>query len=293
MATDTLTTTPRSRTRRSLGGIGRVLGAVLIAALFPLLLGLRPSNFSWLRDINNVTFLGRGLLATLGTSIVAILLSLPLATLLALARFSRGRPQRYLSATFIEIIRAVPILLLITYVYRSAPGLNTFQGAPLPGILQTIFGPLLSSEGLAVVIALAIYTTVVNAELIRSGMASLDRGQFEASRALGMSYSQMMRLVVLPQTYRRILPALIAQFTTLVKDTSLGSIIGFIELTRATRILYQQPSFLRDVMAVLYVTALVYFVINYILGKVSEALQRGRTTSRLQGELAAEGGGTL
>lgn len=297
MASNTLTTRARTgRMRRNALGAGRVLGAVLAAVLFPFVFGLGPSNFAWMGNINNLLFLGRGLIATLSVSLVAILLSLPLATLLALARFARARPQRYVSAAFIELIRAVPILLLIVYVYRRAPGVGAFQGVSLPGAIQLVFGPLLSSQGLAVVVALTVYTTVVNAELIRSGIASLDRGQFEAARALGLSYGQMMRLVVLPQTYRRILPALIAQFTTLVKDTSLGSVIGFIELTRTMRILYQQPSFLRDVMAVIYVVALVYFVINYLLGKVSEAVEGrrgGGRNVRLQGELAGEGAGQL
>jgi ABC-type amino acid transport system permease subunit len=137
-----------------------------------------------------------------------------------------------------------------------------------------LLGSLLSQAGLAVVIALTLYTAVVNAELIRAGMASLDRGQFEAARSLGMSYWQMMRLVILPQTFRRVLPPLIAQFTTLVKDTSLGSIIGFVELQRAAIIIYQRPGY--NVMAVLYVTALIYFLLNYLLGKASIAIQQRR-----------------
>jgi His/Glu/Gln/Arg/opine family amino acid ABC transporter permease subunit len=288
MATESLTAPRRANLNPVLGGVGRLLGALLIAVLFPFLFGLRLSNFAWMGNLANMSFLGRGLIATLTTSIVAILLSLPLATLLALARFARARPQRYLSAAFIEVIRAVPILLIIIYVYRRFPGIDAPGRLTLPGILGTLFGSLFSKEGLAVVVALTIYTTVVNAELIRSGLASLERGQFEAARSLGMSYAQMMRLVVLPQTYRRILPALIAQFTTLVKDTSLGLVIGFVELTRAARILYQQPAYLRDIMAILYVTALIYFVINYILGKISESVQRrSGGNQRLQAELEA------
>jgi ABC-type amino acid transport system permease subunit len=87
-----------------------------------------------------------------------------------------------------------------------------------------------------------------------------------------MTYAQMMRRVILPQAFRRILPPLIAQFTTLVKDTSLGAIIGFIELQRSAQILYQRPAY--NPMAVLYIAALLYFVLNYLLGKASIAVQQ-------------------
>lgn len=270
----------------------RVVGALVAALVFPLLFGLRPADFANLLEWRIGRFLGLGLIATVTTSVVAIVLSLPLATLLALARFARRTPQAYVSAAIIELVRALPILLVILFInIRFTPLRQIDDAITLTGVWNTLFGALFSQGGLAVVLALTIYTAVVNAELIRSGMASLDRGQFEASRSLGMSYWQMMRLVVLPQTFRRVLPALIAQFTTLVKDTSLGAIIGFVELQRSGQIIYQLPRF--NPMAVLYVVALIYFVVNYILGKVSEAVQRGRGTGRLQGELAGEGAGKL
>lgn len=256
---------------RGVGGLLRLLAALAVVVLFPLLFGLGPADFGWVLQPGLLRFLGIGTIATVTASLVAILLSLPLATLLALARFSNGKPQRYASAIFIEGVRSIPVLLLIFYVNSRFPGLAAVERLSLPDAVDFFLGSLLSQQGLAVVLALTIYTAVVNAELIRSGMASLDRGQFEAARSLGMSYWQMMRLVILPQTFRRVLPPLIAQFTTLVKDTSLGSIIGFVELQRAAIIIYQRPGY--NVMAVLYVAALIYFVINYLLGKASIAIQ--------------------
>jgi ABC-type amino acid transport system permease subunit len=126
-------------------------------------------------------------------------------------------------------------------------------------------------------IALTIYTAAVNAELLRSGILSLDRGQFEASRALGLSYWQMMRRVILPQAFRRTIAPLIAQFTIVVKDTSLGSIIGFFELQRRGVIIYQQ-SF--NPMETLYFIALIYFVVNYLLGLTSRLVERRRPSVR-------------
>ena len=269
--------------------LARVLAALAVAALFPFLFGLDLNDFERLAQWGIVRFFALGLIATVMTSIVSIVLSLPLATLLALARFARRTPQAYLSAITIEFIRALPILLVILYINVRFTALRRVDDAiTLTGIWNTLFGSLVSQQGLAVVLALTIYTAVVNAELIRSGMGSLDRGQFEAARALGLSYAQMMRLVILPQTFRRVLPGLIAQFTTLVKDTSLGAIIGFVELQRSAQIIYQQPGY--NALAVLYVAALIYFVLNYILGNASEAIQRRRERApqRLQVEL--EGG---
>ena len=273
----------------------RVVGAIVAALVFPLILGLRPANFANLVQWQLWRFLGLGLIATVTTSVVSIVLSLPLATLLAMARFARRTPQAYVSIAIIEVVRALPILLVILFVNIRFPALRQIDNAiSLTGLWNTLFGALFSQQGLAVVVALTVYTAVVNAELIRAGIASLDRGQFEAARSLGMGYWQMMRLVVLPQTFRRVLPALIAQFTTLVKDTSLGAIIGFVELQRSGQIIYQLARF--NPMAVLYVVALIYFVVNYLLGKASEAVERRSGSSRnvrLQGELAGEGGGTV
>lgn len=273
MATTRVSTreTTRLALPRGVAGLLRLLAALVVMLIFPLIFGLGPADFARVLQPGLLRFLGIGTIATVTASLVAILLSLPLATLLALARFSKGAPQRYASAIFIEGIRAIPVLLLIFYVNNRFPGLAAIERLSLPEIVDFFLGALLSQQGLAVVLALTIYTAVVNAELIRSGMASLDRGQFEAARSLGMSYWQMMRLVILPQTFRRVLPPLIAQFTTLVKDTSLGSIIGFVELQRAAIIIYQRPGY--SVMAVLYVAALIYFVINYLLGKASIAIQ--------------------
>ena len=244
----------RSGLRR---GIFRAGLGVVAVVLFPVLFGLGWSSFAPIFTRNVLIFLLRGMGATIGTALLAIGLSLPLATLLGMARATGTAPARWPSIGFIEVIRAVPVLLLILYI---------------SGRLQTIGLP--PDPWIAVTIALTLYTAAVNAELIRAGIQSLDPGQYEAARSLGLSYWQAMRFVVLPQTFNRILPPLIAQFTTLLKDTSLGAIVGFLELQRRAQIVYQQPGF--NAMAVLYVTALIYFILNYALGKISEWLQRGR-----------------
>jgi His/Glu/Gln/Arg/opine family amino acid ABC transporter permease subunit len=260
----------------------RLAGVVAFVMLVPVAFGMEWRNFERIfQKMSSIRFLSLGLLATVTVSLAAILLSLPLATGLALGRLSRNRLIRWPSIALVEVIRALPLLLLIFYINLRFPGLDVFEKVGV-GNTETFFGRalqiILSEAGLAVLIALTLYTSAVNAELLRSGILSLERGQTEAARSLGLTYRQTMQRVILPQAYRRTLAPLIAQFTTLVKDTSLGSIIGFIELQRSARILYENDY---NPMEALYVVALLYFVINYLLGLTSKFVERkGPTVAR-------------
>lgn len=218
------------------------------------------ANFQPLFLPSSLQFLAQGVIWTVSVALVSILLSLPLATLFALGRLSTYPVIKWLATAYIEGIRAFPVLLLIFYVFFRL------------GNLGLAFLP---RDAVAVVVALILYTAAVNAEIIRAGILSLPRGQFEAAYSLGMGYWHVMWLVILPQTFRRVLPPLISQFTTVLKDTSLGSIIGTVELTRRTTILFQQY---RNPLEAYYVVAIIYFVLNYILGRVSVALQARRRT---------------
>jgi ABC-type amino acid transport system permease subunit len=137
---------------------------------------------------------------------------------------------------------------------------------------------LWSRESHALTLALIKYTAAINAETLRAGILALERGQMEAARSLGLTYTQALRWVVMPQVLRNTLPTLIAQFTTLVKDTSLGSIIAMVELLQRGIIIYQG---FRNPMETLYVIALVYFALNFIMEQASLATQspspRGRS----------------
>jgi His/Glu/Gln/Arg/opine family amino acid ABC transporter permease subunit len=275
-----------------------LVGALVVIALLPFLFGMIPVrglltllpaswwptlglngddalalqtaivNFRPFADWPTWRFMGLGLAMTAGVSLVSILLSLPLATLCALARLSPRAWLRLPTIAGIEGIRAFPVLILIFYIFtqfsRVAEGLNL---------------PFLKSNNvtLSVIVALTLYTTVVNAETIRAGILSLDKGQIEAARSLGLSYTQALRLVILPQTFRRVLPPLIAQFVTLVKDTSLGAIVGLLELYHRGQILYQ---FNRNPMETLFVIAVIYFGVNYGLGQTAQEIERRVTGSR-------------
>lgn len=257
----------------------QILGALFFVVVIPLAFGMEWKNFVPLFTPDSIRFLAWGVIATALVSLVAIVISLPLATGLALGRLARNPIIRWPCTAFIEVVRAVPLLLLIFYVNLRFPGLNVFENIKLgdpdsyTGIELT---RLLSQQALAVGLALTIYTAAVNAELLRAGILSLDRGQNEAARSLGLSYWQTMRRVVLPQAFQRTVAPLIAQFTILLKDTSLGSIIGFVELQRRAQILYERDF---NPMEALFVIALIYFVLNYLLGLSSKLVERRRPAS--------------
>jgi glutamate transport system permease protein len=203
-------------------------------------------------------FILTGVQVTVAMAIVAIIASLILGTLLALARLSSFAIIRYPATAYIELIRGLPVLYLIFFAF--------FGGAR--------FG--LRDPAVAATLALIVYTSAVNAEIVRAGILSIERGQVEASRALGLSYWKTMRLVVLPQAFRRVIPPQISQLVTLIKDTSLAYIVGTTELMRRIFILYSGFDTGVGVIQGLFVASCIYFVINFALSSFGRWLeQRG------------------
>ena len=122
-------------------------------------------------------------------------------------------------------------------------------------------------------LALTIYTSAVLAEILRAGIQSIPRGEVDAARSLGLSYPLTLRLVVLPQAFRRMMPALVSQVITLVKDTSLASIAAVSELAGYAR---STHSFFGNPAETYFVVACIYFVINYTLSRVARRLEDRR-----------------
>ena len=275
-----------------------LIGALILIAMLPFLFGMIPigglltllpaawwpalgltdahaealqtaiANWKPFIEFGTWRFLALGLAMTVGVSLISILFSLPLATLAALARLSTRAYVRWPAIAGIEIVRAFPVLILIFYVFTQFSRAAETTGV---GLLKT------NNVTISVIVALTLYTTVVNAETIRAGILSLDKGQTEAARSLGLTYSQALRLVILPQTFRRVLPPLIAQFVTLVKDTSLGAIIGLLEIYRRGQILYQ---YFRNPLETLWVISIIYFVVNYLLGQAAQRIEHRFSGSR-------------
>lgn len=267
-------TTGASETSRRATTIGlQLVGVLVFLLLIPFIFKMEWARFEPIFTGSTLRALSLGAIATVVVSLVAIIVSLPLATGLALGRLSKIRAIRWPCIAFVEVVRSLPLILLIFYINLRFPGLDLFERfrATTPDYFAIAVSSVLSRAGIAVFLALTLYTAAVNAELLRSGILSLERGQTEASRSLGLSYWQTMRYVILPQAFRRTLAPLIAQFTILVKDTSLGSIIGFLEIQRRARILYERDF---NPMEMLFVVALIYFVINYLLGLTSRFIER-------------------
>ena len=164
----------------------------------------------------NLQFLLGGLYYTITLSLTAILISITIGLLVALPGLSEHKALRAFNRTYVEIVRAVPILVLILWVYYGLP--------QLADISIGVFW--------AGVIALALSDSAFQAEIFRAGIQSIHRGQYEAAHSVALSYTDTMRFVILPQAIRRILPALGNQLVYMLKMSSLVSVIGMQELTR-------------------------------------------------------------
>jgi putative glutamine transport system permease protein len=215
-------------------------------------------------------FLLTGLQTTAGMAVAAILASFVLGTVFAFARISRFPPLRYPAVAYIEIIRALPVLFLIFFTYFGGAGLG------------------FDNPVLAATLALTAYTAAVNAEIIRAGILSIDRGEIDAARSLGLNYVQTMRFVVLPQAFRRIVPPQVSQFVTLIKDTSLAYVVGTHEFLRRMRIISGEPDGPGTLQG-LFVAACIYFAINYSLSLLSRGLEV-RTPQEAAQHAGAEAG---
>ncbi len=166
---------------------------------------------------------------TLKISSVAILIALPIGILAGLARISPNWGLRSWAAIYVETVRNSPLLVQIFIAYFIIGVMLDEPLKPLGKIWTQNSAFLLGG------MALALFAGAYLAEIIRGGIEAVDKGQMEAARALGMSRGQAMRTVILPQALRASLPAMAGQFISLVKDSSLLSVIGVVELVKSAR----------------------------------------------------------
>ncbi len=168
------------------------------------------------RGVANLIFLTSGVWASLLIAIVSIILSVFMGLLVGMAALSPHRAVRAFNRVYVELFRAVPLLVLLLWVY---------YGLPVVAGLQ--FGVFTAG-----VISMALSDSAFEAEIFRAGIQSVPKGQWEAGRSIGLTSWQVMRFIVLPQAIRRIMPALGNQFVYVLKMSSLISVIGYQELTR-------------------------------------------------------------
>ncbi|HLE96194.1 MAG TPA: ABC transporter permease subunit [Candidatus Thermoplasmatota archaeon] len=212
----------------------------------------------WRWDIvldHSAEFLRAGWLVV-WVSLVAIVLGLPLGVLVGLARLTRVAPVRWIANAYVEFLRGTPLLVQIFIVWLALPAIH-------PALL---FSPLTAG-----IIALVVNTSAYQGEIVRAGIQAIPTGQTEAALALGFTRAQALRHVVLPQALRLVIPPLTNEYVILVKDTSLLSTIGVVELMLQARILGNRYySIAEPLLAV----AVMYFVLTYTLSLVSQRVER-------------------
>lgn len=206
-----------------------------------------------------------GLMLTLLLAVVGIVASFPLGLVLALGRQSTLPVIRLFSIAYIELIRGVP---LVSVLMMFALLLPLFLPA----------GFARPSNLVRVMVGLTLFAAAYVAENVRGGLQSIPRGQYEAATALGLTWGQSMRYVILPQALRAVIPTLVGQFISLFKDTSLVTIVGLLELLGIAKSVIEQPQWKTVtggvVFEVFIFTALIYFVFTYNMSLASRRLEK-------------------
>lgn len=195
-----------------------------------------------------------GLSVTLSLTLMSGLAGTVLGLLAALARISRNRLVSLPASAYVTLFRGTPLLLQLLFIYSALPQM----GLRLPSFPSAV-------------IALSLNAGAYIAEVVRAAVQSIDKGQMEAARSLGMSYGLAMRRVILPQTFRRLLPPMVNEFAALTKDTSLASSVAILELMK-----YSQQFVSRtNMVAQTYVwTALFYLIITVALTSLASRLEK-------------------
>ena len=196
-----------------------------------------------------------GLWGTLWISAVTVLLGLVLGMLVALMRMSRSKLLNAVSGVYIEVLRGTPILLQLYFFWIGLPKLVPFE----------------LSDTQCIVVALAVNASAFISEIIRAGIAAVDKGQWEAARSIGLSETNVMTHVILPQAVKNILPALCNEFISTVKGTSLASVFFVGELMTSFKTV-QSATFLA--LQSLTIVGVIYFILNFVLSRLLKILER-------------------
>ena len=203
----------------------------------------------------NMAFMLGGFLKTLQIAALAIVFSVILGTILAMVKqycTGRLRPLSLLVSAYIELFRCTPNLLWILFIYFTVKGSDVFIS----------------------VLAFTIFTSAVMAEIVRGGFNSIPVSQFEAARSQGFGFFSTMRYIILPQTFKTIIPALFSQCTTVIKDSSYLAGINVAEFMYTSNVVKAQTSSLDQVLLLYGFVFLMYFALNFGISLIVRAYQR-------------------
>ena len=206
---------------------------------------------------------------TLILALFSVLIGTLGGTLLSLCRMSKFKPLKYIAVAIVEFVRGTPLMVQLMFIFYGLPMI----GVTFPDIS---FIPNFS-RFMAGVVAMCLNSSAYVSEMIRSGIQAVDPGQMEAARSIGFTYGESMRKVILPQAVKNILPALGNEFVTVIKESSIVSVIGIADLMFRTN----------DVIAVTYrslqallIAALLYFVMTFITGRLVSLAERKMKNGR-------------
>ncbi|MBO0450721.1 MULTISPECIES: amino acid ABC transporter permease [Enterococcus] len=209
--------------------------------------------FSWI----NLRFLLDGLWVTIQVSVVSIVFSMILGGIAGTVRYSNVPVLSRIVGIIVDIIRNLPLLLIIFFTYFALPQI---------GIKLNIFW--------AAVAALTIFESAMLSEIFRAGLNAVPSGQTEAGMSSGLTYVQTLTMIVLPQAFKSMLPAILSQLISLIKDTSLAVIISLPELTHNAKIIYGQNT--NYVIPMFIAMTAMYFVVCYVLSLISNLLETSK-----------------
>jgi len=216
---------------------------------------LSPNN---IEGLTNLKFLLSGLTTTIYISIVSIIISIILGLLVAIPSLAKSKFLTYLNIGYVEIVRAIPLLVLILWIYYGLPIMTGIS-----------FSPFVSG-----IIALSISESAFQAEIFRAGINSIKKSQWEAGSSLGLSFFRKLKLVILPQAIKNILPAIGNQFVYVLKMSSLVSIIGIGDLTRKANELVTTTYRPLEIYTFLILEYLVLIlVVSYFVRKLENKLE--------------------
>ena len=216
---------------------------------------ISPANES---GLTNLKFLIGGITTTIYISLISIIISMLIGLVVTIPAIAKNKYLTYANIAYVEIVRSIPLLILILWVYYGLPILTGFS-----------FSPFVSG-----IIALSISESAFQAEIFRGGINAVNKTQWEAATSLGLKFSQKLRFVILPQAFKVILPALGNQFIYVLKMSSLVSIIGIADLTRKANELVDSTYRPLEIYTFLILEYLILIlVISYFVRKLEKKLK--------------------